>query len=56
MKEKGLDPEKNRKTRADFVRRILVSLYDLRKAGVIEKIGHGLGVRWMAKDAANTDA
>ena len=40
MRDKGLDPEADRKTRADFIKRILVSLHDLRKAGMIEKIGH----------------
>jgi hypothetical protein len=46
MREKGLDPEADRKQRADFTRRILVSLHDLRKAWTVEKIGHGRGVRW----------
>lgn len=46
MREKGLDPESDRKLRVDFTRRILVSLHDLRKAGTVEKIGHGRGVRW----------
>jgi hypothetical protein len=50
MREKGLDPEADRKTRSDFVRRILVSLHDLRKAGMIDKVGHGRGVRWIAKE------
>lgn len=52
MKDKGMDPEKDRKTRADFVRRILVSLHDLRKANMIDKIGHGRGVRWLTKEPA----
>lgn len=46
MRDKGLDPEKDRKLRSDFIRRILVSLHDLRKAGEIEKVGHGRGVTW----------
>lgn len=46
MQDKGLDPEAERKVRADFTRRILVSLHDLRKAGTVEKIGHGRGVKW----------
>jgi len=46
MREKGLDPEADRKQRTDFTRRILVSLHDLRKAGTVEKIGAGRGVRW----------
>jgi hypothetical protein len=49
MRDKGMDPETNRKLRADFTRRILISLHDLRKTGVIEKIGHGRGVVWRLK-------
>jgi hypothetical protein len=45
MRDKGLDPE-NRKLRADFTRRILVSLHDFDKAGTVKKVGHGRGVRW----------
>jgi hypothetical protein len=56
MKDKGMDPEVDRKTRADFIRRILVSLHDLRKAGMIEKIGHGRGVRWRATMPPSHDA
>ena len=51
MKDKGLDPNEKR-VRADFTRRILISLHDLRKAGLVEKIGHGKGVKWQALDAA----
>jgi hypothetical protein len=46
MREKGLDPESDRKLRTDFTRRILVSLHDLKKNGTVEKVGHGRGVRW----------
>jgi len=46
MLDKRLDPEKNRKIRTDFSRRILVTLHDLRKADMIEKVGHGRGVQW----------
>jgi hypothetical protein len=46
MKDKGLDPEADRKTRTDFNRRILVSLHDLMKANVIKKVGHGRCVMW----------
>lgn len=49
MKDKGLDPNKDQKLRSDFIRRILVSLHDLRKAGEIEKVGHGRGVVWRLK-------
>lgn len=46
MRDKSMDPDKDRKTRSDFNRRILATLYDLRKAGRIEEVGHGRGVRW----------
>lgn len=46
MRDKGLDPESERKFRADFTRRILVSLHDLMKAGTVEKVGHGRGISW----------
>jgi hypothetical protein len=46
MRDKNLDPEANRKLRTDFNRRILVTLHDMVKAGQIEKVGHGRGVRW----------
>lgn len=46
MREKGLDPEADRKQRTDFTRRILVSLHDLHRAGTVEKVGAGRGVRW----------
>ncbi len=45
MRDKGMDPE-NRKMRRDFTRRILVSLHDLKKAGAVQKFGHGRGVTW----------
>src|SRR5208282_39379 len=54
MRDKGLDPE-NRKLRADFTRRILVTLHDLVKGGHIEKVGHGRGVRWKVVTAAVAD-
>lgn len=54
MLDKRLDPEKNRKLRADFCRRILVTLHDLRKTGQIEKVGHGRGVRWQAVHVSAT--
>ena len=49
MKEKGLDPVADRKTRSYFIRRILVSLHDMRKANMIEKVGHGRGAVWRLK-------
>jgi hypothetical protein len=55
MREKGLDPEKERKLRTDFNRRILVSLHDLMKAGTVEKVGHGRGVRWQVIQASQNE-
>ena len=46
MRDKGLDPEADRNQRTDFTRRILVSLHDLRRAGTVEKVGAGRGVKW----------
>jgi hypothetical protein len=46
MVDKGLDPDTNRKQRADFTRRILVSLHDLRKAGKVDQIGTKTRVKW----------
>jgi hypothetical protein len=46
MREKGLDPEADRKQRTDFTQRILVSLHDLRRAGTVDKVGAGRGVKW----------
>jgi hypothetical protein len=49
MREKGIDSETDRKSRSDFIRRIPVSPHDLRKANVIEKVGHGRRVLWCLK-------
>ncbi|GAN75875.1 hypothetical protein [Acidisphaera rubrifaciens] len=46
MRDKGLDPAADRKLRTNFAQRFLTSLHDLRKAGRIERIGNGKGVRW----------
>jgi hypothetical protein len=46
MQDKRLDPDRDRKLRADFTRRVLVSLHDMMKAGQVERIGAGRGVRW----------
>lgn len=56
MLDKRLDPEKNRKIRTDFSRRILVTLHDLRKADMIEKVGHGRGVQWRAIDPSTGES
>ena len=49
MRDKGLDPEADKKLRVNFSQRILTSLHDLRKAGEVVKIGDGRGVRWRLK-------
>lgn len=46
MRDKGLDPEADRKLRVDITKRILTTLSDLVKAGTVEKVGSGRGVRW----------
>ncbi|KAA0567874.1 hypothetical protein [Azospirillum sp. Sh1] len=45
MRDKGLDPE-DRKTRSDFIQRVLNTLTAQKGKGTVEKIGNGLGVRW----------
>ena len=55
MRDKGLDPEADRKQRRDFTRRILVTLHDMRKAGTVEKIGAARGVRWKLSVAAELE-
>jgi hypothetical protein len=54
MRDKGLDPE-NRKLRRDFTRRILVSLHDLKKAGVVLKDGHARAVTWRLQEPREPD-
>jgi hypothetical protein len=46
MVDKGKDPLVDKKLKADFTRRILCTLHDLAKAGSVEKVGNGRGVRW----------
>jgi len=41
----SLDPEYDRKLRTNFIRRILVRLYDLTKTGEVDRIGSAGGVR-----------
>ncbi|MFD1628230.1 hypothetical protein [Azospirillum griseum] len=45
MRDRGLDPE-DRKTRSDFIQRVLNTLTALKGKGTVEKIGNGLGARW----------
>ena len=46
MRDKGLDPAVDRKVRTSFAQRFLRSLHDLRKAGKVERMGGGKGMRW----------
>jgi ribosomal protein S19E (S16A) len=46
MRDKGLDPIADHKARTEITRRVLVTLHDMRKAGMVEKIGHTRGVYW----------
>lgn len=46
MRDKGLDPEADRKQRTDFGKRILTSLHDLKRKGRVEQIGANRNVRW----------
>ena len=49
MRDKGMDLETEKRLRADFTKRILITLHDLRKNGTVEKVGHGRGVVWRLK-------
>lgn len=46
MREKGLDPQHDRATRTDFVRRFNLQLSDLHRKGKIERIGKARALRW----------
>ena len=51
MCRKGLDPDTDRRVRADFMRRILQTLDSLeRRYGRVVKSGHGRGIRWKLSD------
>lgn len=52
MRDKGLDPAADRKVRTSFAQRFLTSLHDLRKAGKVERMGGGKGVRWRLSERA----
>ena len=45
MREKGLDPENDKPTRTDFVRRVTLQLNDMHRKGKAEKIGRGPAMR-----------
>jgi hypothetical protein len=47
MRDKKLDPERDRRLRTDFVRRILQTLDSLeRRYGRVVKSGNGRGIKW----------
>jgi hypothetical protein len=46
MRDKGLDPENDKPTRTDFVRRVALALGDMQRKGKVEKIGRGRALRW----------
>jgi hypothetical protein len=46
MRDKGLDPDNDRVTRTDFVRRVGLQLNALQRDGKIARIGKGSSLRW----------
>jgi hypothetical protein len=46
MRDKGLEPENDKSTRTDFVRRVALALGDMQRKGKVEKIGKGRALRW----------
>lgn len=46
MRDKGLEPDADRATRADFVRRVTLQLNDMFRNGKVEKIGRGRAMKW----------
>jgi hypothetical protein len=46
MRDKGLDPDNDKPTRTDFVRRVSLALGDMQRKGKVEKIGRGRSMRW----------
>jgi hypothetical protein len=47
MRDKKLDPERDKRLRVDFVRRILQTLDSLeRRYGRVIKSGNGRGIKW----------
>jgi len=46
MRDKGLDPDNDKPTRTDFVRRVGLTLGDMHRKGKVEKIGRGRAMRW----------
>jgi hypothetical protein len=51
MRDKGLDPDSDKPTRTDFVRRVALALGDMRRKGKVEKIGRGSALCWRLRSA-----
>jgi hypothetical protein len=49
MRDKGLDPENDKPTRTDFVRRASLALGDMQRKGKVEKVGRGRAMQWRLK-------
>lgn len=49
MRDKGLDPDSDRATRADFARRVGLQLNAMQRKGKVERIGKGRALRWTLK-------
>ena len=56
MRDKGLDPDADRATRADFVRRVALQLNDMLRKGKVEKIGRGRGIIWSLASATTSQS
>lgn len=39
-------PATDRATRRNFMCKFMSALHDLKRRGHVEKVGHGIGVRW----------
>ena len=46
MRDKGLDPDNDKPTRTEFVRRVVLALGSIHRKGKVEKIGRGRAMRW----------
>lgn len=53
MRDKGLDPA-DRAIRSDMIRRLLWTLHRLATEGQIERLGQGLGARWVLGGSIGT--
>ena len=56
MRDKGLDPDADRATRADFVRRVTLQLNDMLRKGKVKKIGRGRGIIWSLASATTSQS